>query len=232
MAFTVTSRGHTHRLASTTASVSDTFTPAANSLLLCVISGDSGLVGTGITDTFGGGSWVKIFEYQFTATTARHTQLWACLPGASPSNGAITCSHGYQLDTHVEFFEITGADTSGTTANAFGVTGARDDYSNASQTLTLSAFASSTNMTFAWAFIAYASTTYSPTWTDGTFTTGTLYQVSTYAGYQAAWLTSEDTSVVNGISPSATKVRGLFAVEIKAASAGASGNPWYYFAQQ
>lgn len=226
MAFTVTNRGYAIKSYASTDSVSDTFTPAAGSLLLVVAVGWDGI----IDSISGHGTWSEIFSWNSSAPTGRSIRVWACIVGSSPSSGAITCVQGYQSKYVCEFYEISGADTSGTVAQCFGVNNHANSYktTTSAQTLTLSSFASSSNLTFA---VAYYIETgeYNFTWSDGTFTTGTK-RTGTYP-MQAAWLAAEDTTVVVAFNNGYTN-SGFFAFEVKAASEAPSGNPWYYYAQQ
>lgn len=229
MAFTVTFRGYDFKTASSANSVSDTFTPAAGSLLICVCAGAGG---GDITSISGHVTWTRVYNRTWTTSSSRHTELWAGIVGGSPSSGQITVVNGYESRITMEFYEITGADTSGTTAAAFGVSAGRDDYRSVTTnyTLTVPAFSSSSNMTFAWANTDEDSgQTF--TWSDGTFTTGT--KRSGNISFQAAWLLSEDNSVVVAMSP-AFQDCGMDAIEIKLASAGGSSNgaARHYYLQQ
>lgn len=228
MAFSVTNRGYASKVGASTDSVSDTFTPAANSLLLVVSNGLDGILDS-ISDTMSDtGAWAEVLSYQWTAQGTRRIKVWGCIVGASPSSGAITVVNGYQERLQLEFYEVTDVDLSGgTPASCIGVNGGIDGYRTTNdQTLTLSAFAADTNYTFAIAASPYTSAAI--TYSEGNFTEGT--DRSAFSRFRCAWLGLKDLTIV--ITHTAWVYNALFGFEIKAASAAPSGNPWYYYAQQ
>lgn len=123
MAFTVTNRGYAFKSYASSDSVSDTFTPAANSVLMVVSVGQDGVLDS-ISDTMSDtGAWAEVLSYSFTSSFgASMVKVWASIVGASPTSGAITVVNGYHQKLALEFYEIGGADVSGgTPASVFGV---------------------------------------------------------------------------------------------------------------
>ena len=103
--------------------VSNTFTPAANSLMLVwVLGNDSPTIPSGITGHDGGTSWVQIGSTQSFSNIAG--TLWGAHAGASPSSGVIEVTLPNTSITQCNFCEITGVDVSGTVANSFEQTDA------------------------------------------------------------------------------------------------------------
>lgn len=216
MAITVTDRGYASAT-SVSSQASSSFTPAAGSMLVAVVTG--GNFGTNsVSGLDAGASWTRIGNHQDWSTVNRDFELWACFAGGSPSAGTITVSFGATIGgANVSFIEFSGVDTSGSVANAFGVTQFSAGYNLQAETVTLSAFASATNMTFA---VAAKSGILNFTWTDGTFTTMTG---ATGGGLsvQCAYLASEDNTVAVTFANSTHDL--LYAIEIKASGGGGGG---------
>ncbi len=217
MAFTVTSRGFVSASATSADQVFSSFTPTAGSVLLMVVGGGATLAINGITGHTGGAAWSQVKDIPGWSTANRDFKAWACFVGASPSASAVTVDINY-ADLFVgELFEITGVDTSGTVANAFGVDGSEYGYDLEPWTATLAAFASATNMTFCVGIQIDATPTF--TW-DGNLTQGTLRQNGTWA-QQCAWVLSEDNSVAFNSENSKNAL--IWAVEIKESGGGGGG---------
>lgn len=217
MAITVTSRGFVSASATSADQVFSAFTPTAGSMLVMVVSGGGTLAINGITGHTGGASWTQVKDIPGWSTANRDFKAWACFVGGSPSSSAVTVDINYADLFIAELFELTGVDTSGTVANAFGVDGSEYGYNLSPWTAALSAFASATNMTFAVGIQIDATPTF--TW-DGNLTQGTLRQLGTWA-QQCAWVASEDNSVA--FASEISKNCLIWATEIKEASAG--GDP-------
>ena len=212
MAITVTSRGFVSASATSADQVFSSFTPTAGSMLLMIVSGGANLVINGITGHTGGAAWSQVKDIPGWSTANRDFKAWACFVGGSPSASAVTVDINY-ADLFVgEIFELDGADTSGTVANAFGVDGSEYGYDLEPWTASLAAFSSASNMTF----VAGVQVDATPTFTwDGNLTQGTLRQLGTWA-QQCAWVDSEDNSV--SFNSENSKNALIWATEIKAAS--------------
>ena len=216
MAITVTERGFDSQVSSAADLTFSAFTPAANSMLVAFIAGGATLTVNGISGHTGGAAWVQIASINDFSQTSRDFAVWACFPGASPSSEAVAIDIDYADASQAALFEFGGIDTSGTVANAFGVSGYEAGYNTSPWTATLGAFSSATNMTFLVGLQADATPTF--TW-EGGYTTGTL-QTAGYLKFQAAWLAAEDNSVT--LTTESSKHVMFWATEIKEASAAAS----------
>ncbi len=216
MTITVTSRGYDSQNSSAADLTFSAFTPAAGSVLLAVIGGGGTLTVNGISGHTGGAAWVQIAAVNGWSTANRDFALWACFVGASPSSAAVAIDINYADLIMAELFELTGVDTSGSVANAFGVTGYESGYDTSPWVATLAAFANAANMTFSAAIQLDTTPTF--TW-EGGRTTSTTRQQSTWA-LQCAWHHTEDNSV--SLTTESGKHCIHFAFEIKAASGGGS----------
>lgn len=149
---TLTPRGYAFKGSSSATLVSDTFTPAANSLLFLVhytdyISGS----GDGCIESISGhGAWSLVFQFVFGGLAI---EVWGCLVGGSPGSAQIVATNGYVWRSECEFFEAGGdVDRSGgTVASCFGVNASGSEYftgSDQTLNLTLPAFANASGLTF------------------------------------------------------------------------------------
>lgn len=144
MAFSVTDRGDVSGGSVGSTTVIPSFTPGANRLLLCWVAvGGAGTV-SGIT---GHGTWSQIALEAGWGGNSNNLYLWGCITGGSPSASAVTITTpGSYGAAAAGCFEIDGADVSSTVANAIVQSGSSNQY-NSARSVTLSAFASSTNAT-------------------------------------------------------------------------------------
>jgi len=123
VAFTVTTRATT--LASGSGPyLSDSFTPAANSLLFALtvaISGQS--TNSGVSNHDSGGAWELVGSLT-GGQQGIEWELWACITGSSPSDQQVSVAHNSNVHRMgIACFDIQGADVSGAVADAFGSIG-------------------------------------------------------------------------------------------------------------
>lgn len=144
MAFSAVDRGDVSGGSVGTTTVIPSFTPNANTLLLCWVAvGGAGTV-TGIT---GHGTWSQIAVEAGWGGNSNNLYLWGCITGSSPSASAVTITTpGSYGASAAGCFEIGGADVSSTVANAIVQSGSSSQY-NSARSVTLSAFADAGNAT-------------------------------------------------------------------------------------
>ncbi len=133
MAIAHTDRGEDGENYGSSALVSGTFTPAADAVLMALMhhSNNGDAVGP-ITGHDGGASWVNVYGPTQIGGVGRYFEMWACFTGSSPSSGTISVTTGYKWKKTVQFIEFSGADVSGTVANAFGNTDNDGGYNQSS----------------------------------------------------------------------------------------------------
>jgi hypothetical protein len=215
MAATITARGYGTLSANSGTIVSNTFTPAANSILFLVSyhSDEGGPIISGVT---GHGTWANVFAYNVSYEN-RRIEVWACKVGASPSSAAITATYPYMWKSLCEFFEASGdVDVSGTAANAFGVNGSANKLeasATATNTIALGSFARAGGLTFV------VGTCSIPTF-EGGYTALTSRVLVGDWNQQCGYIGSEDNSVV--VTQGAFVTAQAAAFEIKAAAGGGS----------
>jgi len=140
MAFTLTNRGGGFGVYASSITASDTFTPATDSIIVCAIAHD------GETMTVSG------FGVTFTqiatkvGTSSRDLDIYAGII-SSPVSGRVVIT-GSVVNAWAATTEIEGADTSGSVSSAFVQNTSAAVYSASTpySLPTLSAFASSTNL--------------------------------------------------------------------------------------
>jgi hypothetical protein len=198
MAVTITARGYDANEAATATLTSDTFTPAANSVLFLVHVTGGGA--EAIDSVSGHGTWSSVYSFAPAGWT-KTIEVWACLVGASPSSAQIAATTGYQWRSMCEFFEASGVDVSGgTAASCFGVSDSDTLYgTNPTLNFTLGTFTVATGLTF---LVGAQSAVTS--WPGG-YTTNTQRGSIAWAFMQTAYVASED----NDISISATGIDRL-----------------------
>jgi len=223
MAMTVTERGYDGQASSAADLTFSAFTPAAGSMLVCVINGGGTLTVNGITGHTGGAAWSRVAQVLNWGGTGfavnMDFEVWACFVGGSPSSAGVTIDINYADIVMASLFEVTGADTSGTVANAFGVMGQENGYDLEPWEVTLAAFASATNTTFA--VLVQNDSTPNTSWLDGTFTVGTQRTQNSYQ-MQAAWLLDTEDNLVRANTDNQVNAI-LWATEIKASGGGGGG---------
>lgn len=214
MSFSLTNRGIAGQVYSSSDLVVSAFTPAANSVLLAVVIGKPTLVVNGVS---GHGTWSQIDS--ITDFAANHdVSIWACSVGASPSSSAVTVDINYAEKSVVAVYEIGDSVAATPVSDVFGVKGSDYGYvSTENLEVTLASFASAANMTLAIGAVLTGSHNF--VWPDGTFTT-TAVQSAQLISLQAAWLGSEDNSVV--LNPNDYMNCLLWAVEVKETGGGAA----------
>jgi len=99
------------------------FTPSSDSLLIVAVEINAN-DGTEIPDSLvghdGGSSWIQLDStLSITAASVRSHSLWGCFTGASPSSDTVDIALSVSSPMGANVVEITGADVSGTVANAF-----------------------------------------------------------------------------------------------------------------
>lgn len=223
MTITVTDRGFITQKSSATNPTFSAFTPASGAALVCVLTGANlenaaPPTGVDITGHEAGGDWAKIRSlYDFTGS--RDFELWACFVGGSPSSASVVVDIPYTVLITCQLFELSGVDTSGTVANAFGVYDSTAGYGDVTPGVVLSAFASATNMTFAVAQQINSTPNFTWDTTDGTFTENGITTNGTWAT-ECAYFDGEANTV--GYTTDINRYSMLFATEIKAAGGGSS----------
>lgn len=148
-AITITFRSSVYSTTNTAATLvgSPTWTPAANGLVIAFVvttysaspTDPTGVTGHGLTYT-------KLTLGASTLSTTHQLSAWVAKTGASPTSVACTAATTTTNGTGgalVEF-EVTGADVSGTAAQAIVASSATNTATSATETVTLSA-ASNTN---------------------------------------------------------------------------------------
>lgn len=110
-------RGTDERNYETSDLVSNTFTPAADSLLIAIMQFNAGsFTSDGITGHDGGTAWAQYGSTQSYSSDS--FSVWFAHTGSSPSSGAITLSAPSSNRGVACFIEVTGVDVSGTLANS------------------------------------------------------------------------------------------------------------------
>ena len=143
MAFVVTNRGSssTAGIAASPLASGDTFTPTTGNLLIVSVFDSSATSFTGIT------GWTNTTFSEIAISGTLH--IWAAIVGATPGSGTASLTWTGSREVQANVYEISGADTSGTTAAAFvqnqKITGTYNPTSPLSFTA-LAAFASATNL--------------------------------------------------------------------------------------
>lgn len=223
MTWTVTERGFDTQSAASADLTSDTFTPAAEVLLVALVIHNEG--DGSVNGVSGHGTWIRVFiGVDQGPNSNSEFELWATISGSSPSSATIAIDVDYQNKVSAEFFEID--ETSGfsaTVANNFG-TPAYDNGTGSNETLTatVAAFAASDNMAFGWAIIR-GGTAGSQWAAEGGYTEQTENQGNDY-NTMGFWLGSEDTTI-SATHNESTVASGLVGVEIKHEAAGGGATP-------
>lgn len=201
----------------TTASVS---VGANRLLLLCIVSrGNSGTTISSITGTLSGVTWVEINSDVFG--TNRELHVYRAMRGSAGSGTIAVNFSATQRSAQVFLYECDGVDTTGTNGSgAVGSTGQTVDESMADTdtiTVTLAAFAASTNTTFA---VCASKDECTGVAFEGAYTEE---QDSAGANTRMAvghLIGTEDNSVVMTLSVTGTTSTAAFACELQAASVG------------
>lgn len=207
MTINVTSRGSAGANASSADLTIGPFTPAAGSVLMAAIQAQEAASAISLS---GHGTWTEVIAAQWAGSALRHTRIFACVVGGSPSSDSVTISTGYAWRKEAEIFELTGdVDNTGTPADAFGAWDITDGYDLSPTVATPGAFASATNMTFA------VSGGYNSNLTrtfEGGYSTAPAHANSNFS-MQCGWIGAEDNSV--SVDQGRFATTGLLAFEIK-----------------
>lgn len=101
---------------------SSSFTPSADSLLLCSVlisNDDATSIPGSLTAHDGGSAWVQLSSTQgLLQSTIRSHSLWGCFTGSSPSADTVDVAFSTDSPMGCCLVEVPGADVSGTVANA------------------------------------------------------------------------------------------------------------------
>ena len=209
---TPVSRGDPGRGSGTGDITGDTFTPAADSLLVlgvfCVASSSS--EPDTVTGHDGSTTWAQIGT-TIQVSTNHGLSIWAAHVGSSPSSGAVAVQRATGGAMRAHIVEITGADVSGTLANSFVQTDSNMDYGTAAS-LTLSG---ATKTTMHW-------------WSSQNVPTITVENTLLDTGISYIRM-SNDYASGGDSTPTATisanQNWGAFGVEVKEAGGAPSTNP-------
>jgi hypothetical protein len=171
----------------------------------------------------GGASWslstpAKLFDVTVGPGNLHGIEVWGSIvTGGSPASAALVVDRNYLDFIDAEVFELTGVNVSGgTAASCVGVSGSATGYDLRTEVISLSAFASASNMTFG--FGTGGGT--APAFTNGGWTSGTSRTAGDAYYSRAAWIASEDNSV--GLTFQNYTNGCAVAFEVKAAGGGGS----------
>ena len=219
MAWSLTLRGSAGSNLSSADIVSDTFTPAANAIVLAFLNHNAG-AGT-VVGVSGHGTWEQIAFGLNEGIQGASFELWAALTGGSPSSGPITIDRNYQNKNMTVFIEIDEtAGFAAAIADAFGAAAYDSAYgSDITLVATVAAFAQSTNMAlgFGGQFSGTAGNLFDP---ESGYTKETEFDGGAYNGV-VVWKTTEDTTI-SIISTEFNVHTALMGIEVKHAAGGAS----------
>lgn len=151
----ITNRGEAGKHASSSSLSSNTFTPAADSLVMACIESTNAPSASDLSGHDGGSAWAQVASY---TSSAGNLYIFAAHPGSSPSSGAITLDSGYMWNQSVGFFEVTDVYTSGTVAQSFG-TPANDYQYNGNIQIITGSHSNTEGLTFVLARVSSASDT-------------------------------------------------------------------------
>jgi len=170
MAIQITYQSSVYNTANTSATYvcSPTWTPPANSLLIAFVCTTYSASPTAPTSVTGHGiTYTRLTTGGSTLSTTHQLAMYAALSGASPTSAACTanCTTTNGTGGVVIEFGVTGADVSGTAANAIVNSGYSNTGTSATPTVTLSAPGDPLNrgMTFC-VVLANAAPTTSGSW--------------------------------------------------------------------
>jgi hypothetical protein len=224
MAVAVTSVGYQSATYSSADLSFTAFTPAANSLLLLCVRGVSITSNDAVVSFSSDASWslstpTKLFDVPVGPANTHGIEVWGSIvAGGSPASASLVVDRNYLDAINAELFELTGVNVSGgTAASCIGVSNSTTGYDLQTEVISLSAFASASNMTFGFATQSSGGT--APSFTDGGWTSGTSRSFEGYYS-RAAWIDSEDNSV--GLTFQSYANGCAVAFEIKAAGGSAS----------
>lgn len=205
-----------------------TWTPAANSLLMCFVvttysatpSDPSSVAGHGVA-----GGYTKLTLGTSTLSTTHQLSVWVAKAGASPTSAACvttqTTTNG--TGTAVIEAEVTGADVSGTAAQAIVLSNATGTATSTAEAVTLATPSSINNRPIIFSVqLSNTAQTQSGSWTLGSGATPNFNTPAT--GANIAWRT--DVFDTAGAMTGANVAYRAVGMEIKAATpATPTGHP-------
>lgn len=210
----------TQAATSVTSIVSDSITPAANTLLLATVAQRTNITADPNAPTLTGNglTWVQVntVVYDDSSASRKRVSVFRAM-GASPSSGAVTADFAGQshTDATISIDEFSGIDTSGTNGSGAIVQSVVDkwtDTSHSTLSITLAAFGSGANATFG-GFGMFGSATSTP---GSGFLE--LFDFITGGTLSSTGIFKEVPDTTVDITASATGELGGVAIEIKSAA--------------
>lgn len=219
-AIAVTYKGSVYTTSNTqsTYTSSPTWTPTANSLLVaCVVTTYSSSP-TDPSDVSGHGiTYTKLTLGTSTLSTTHQLSIWVAKAGGSPTSAAavatVTSTNG--TGGVVIELEVTGADVTGTAAQAIVVSNATNNGSSTSRTVTLASASDVKNRPIIFAVqLSNTAQTQNGSWTIGQHATPNFNTPAT--GASAAWRT--DAFNTSGAVDGANVAWRCVGIEVKGAA--------------